>query len=319
VLVLIYAKRVNVRSLGFGLFILFLIGLPIGLFVLINLLHLDTIHLGAVTIPRLPTQPRWETVTVLSGGNPFRFLIVNFISVLKLLWAGSDGLTSNSVEPYGYFYPFTLPFAILGAFLLIRYWNVNNKPDRLLLLSWFAASLVIGLIQLVNINRVNLIFIPLILFVAAFLAWLGDRSHAGLIVAIAALLVGFAFFTREYHSSQYQHRARKTFVSGLVPAVEYASRTGDHPICVTDEVLMPHIFVLFAEQLNPAHYLGTIRYQIVGGEFRRVTALGRYTFGLENCPPQADMIYILSGGKPPNEDINYNKKRFLDFMVYSPK
>ncbi len=224
--VLIYAKRVSVRKLLFGLLILFLIGLPIGLFVLINLLHLDTIHLGVVTIPRLPTQPRWETVTILFGGHPLQGLLANSVSLIKLLWVGSDGLTTNTVEPYGYFYPFSLPFALLGAFLLVKYWNVDNKPDRLQLLSWFAAALVIGLIELANINRVNLIFIPLILFVATFLAWLADRSRVGLVVAGAVLLIGFAFFTRDYHSSQYQHLARKTFVSGLVPAVEYASREG---------------------------------------------------------------------------------------------
>ncbi len=82
---------------------------------------------------------------------------------------------------------------------------------------------------------------------------------------------------------------------------------------------MPYIFVLFAEKMNPADYLGTIRTANTKGEFKRVTALGRYSFGLENCPTQADTIYILSGGSPPNEEIYYKRKKFSDFMVYIPK
>ena len=133
------------------------------------------------------------------------------------------------------------------------------------------------------------------------------------------MLVGFILFTREYHSSQYQRQARKTFVNGLVSAVDYARHSGDHPICVTGEVLAPYIFVLFNEQMNPAEYLGDIRYLNMQDEFRKMISMGRYTFGLENCPQESNIIYILSGGKPPNPDINYKVKKLLDFQVYIPK
>ena len=208
--VLLWFRRVSLRNLALGLVVFFLVALPVGLFVLVNLFHWDTLHLGPVTIPRLPGAERWTEVSVVSGNTQNQALLRNLSGLASLLWRGSDRLASNSVEPYGYFYPFIILVALLGLWLLIRQRTSENAPDRFMLLAWFAAAVVIGIMQHpVNLNRINLIFIPLILFMAAVLAWLEENLKIAFIGAICALLVGFGFFNRDYHGEAYRQATRQ--------------------------------------------------------------------------------------------------------------
>jgi len=317
VTILLWSRRVNLRNLVLGLIVFTLVAIPIGLFILVNIFHWDTLHLGFVTIPRLPGGPRWSEVSVVSNNRQTQSLIGNLIGLAGVLWNGSDRLASNSVEPYGYFYPYIILVAMIGLFMLIKHRKIENTPDRLMLISWFAVSIVIGIMQHpVNLNRINLIFIPLILFIAVVLAWLEENFKIVFIGSICALLIGFVFFNLDYHGEEYQHATRKIFYVGLLPALDYARGKGEGPICVTDEVGQPYIFAIFSEKMNPSEYIGSLKYQ--EGNTEDVLSLGRYTFGVENCLNDRDTIYILSGGRPPNETIRYKMKKFQDFQVYSP-
>ena len=266
-----------------------------GLFVLVNLFHWDTLHLGPVTIPRLPGAERWTEVSVVSGNTQNQALLRNLSGLASLLWRGSDRLASNSVEPYGYFYPFIILVALLGLWLLIRQRTSENAPDRSMLLAWFAAAVVIGIMQHpVNLNRINLIFIPLILFMAAVLAWLEENLKIAFIGAICALLVGFGFFNRDYHGEAYRQATRRIFYADLIPALLFAREIGPGPICVTAEIGQPYIFALFAEKMPPGEFNASAVYQ--EGQLDEVLSFGRYTFGFENCPKDSRTIYVLSGG-----------------------
>jgi hypothetical protein len=138
-----------------------------------------------------------------------------------------------------------------------------------------------------------------------------------LVIAICALLVGFAFFTRDYHGQQYRSKANAEFFNGLLPALDFARQEGDQPICVTKDVNMPYIYVLFSEKMNPRDYRHHIDYIEPRGRFREVRSLGRYTFGVQNCPNDVRTIYVLAGERPPG-DIHYKINNFGNFHVYSP-
>ena len=144
--------------------------------------------MSEISIPRLPSAERWTEVSVVSGDPQNQLLLRNLIGFANLLWRGSDRLASNSVEPYGYFYPYIILVALLGLWMLIRQRTSENTPARCLLVAWFAAAVVIGIMQHpVNLNRINLIFIPLILFIAAVLAWLPEEPRAPAVPEAKAL------------------------------------------------------------------------------------------------------------------------------------
>ena len=188
--------------------------------------------LGIVTIPRLPSEPRYESLVALFRTNPLSAVTDNLLSMVRLLGEQTDGLIWNMVEPYGYFYTFTFPLAVLGVVQLIRFRGFNPLAERLLLLAWLAASLLIGLLQPVNTNRMNLIFIPLILCVATALLWIGKHLKTAFYLALCLFLIGFTAFTYTYHGRDYRRQANQAFFAGLLPALDFARQVGDLPICV---------------------------------------------------------------------------------------
>jgi hypothetical protein len=319
--ILVRWKKVSARNLIVGRVVFVVLSLPIGIFIFVNTLELRGIQLGIFTIPLLPSDPRYITESNVLSAGLFLAMARNLKTLFYLLGIQTDVFDWNSVDPYGYFYTFTFPLAIIGVVQLIWPRRPSNLPERLLLLSWLAASMTIGLLQPVNINRINLIFIPLILCMAIPLIWLGERQKVVLVFAICALLVGFAAFTRDYHGKDYRQEAGKVFFYDLLPALDFARQTGDpnSPICVTDTVNMPYIFALFSEQMNPADYLKDVIYNNPEGKDLQVQSFGRYTFGLQNCPTDRRTIYVLSRKEgPPNTGIDYKLSKCANYQVYVP-
>jgi hypothetical protein len=318
VLTLVAAKRVSIRTLAWGLLVLAIMVVPLVIFVLINTIHLDTIRLGLITIPRLPSQARYQTMAAVFDENPIQSVFDNFLIMLNLLVGQSDGLIWNTVEPYGYFYKITFPLAVFGAISLFGSRNSDRTPERQLLVYWLFAALSIGLVISVNINRFGLVFIPLLLCISTLLVELGNRHRYVTIAALCALLIGFIAFTRDYHGGNYRREADKQFFSGLIPAFDFAHQASGSPICVTDTVNMPYIFALFSEGTNPADYLDDVEYKDPAAAFREVRSLGRYRFGMDECPTDPKTIYILSGEPPPENGIDYKVTTFDTFKVYVP-
>ncbi|MGA2503346.1 MAG: glycosyltransferase family 39 protein [Anaerolineales bacterium] len=317
--VLLISGRLRLNTLLLGIGIYALLAVPIVLLVLINSFDWTTIRLSIFTIPRLPVKARFLTVATTSNTNPFVFIVRNAWSMLKLLlFDQSDGMLWNVVDPFGYLYSFSFPLAVVGAALLLPLRKTKNIPEKLLVLAWLLSSLSIGLVQSVNINRLNLAFLPIILCTAFCLAWLGSQRKIVLTSLMSIYLFSFLAFNYTYHGINYQSNANEAFFAGLVPALDHARQTDNQPICVTDQVNMPYIFVLFSEKPNPATYLDTIQYIDPAASFRQVRSLGRYTFGLANCSADPRTIYVLEDEKPPSNGIHYIETNFTQFHVYTP-
>ena len=315
--VLLWAKKISLKKLAPGLLLFVILSAPIGLFLFVNARHWESLHIGLITIPQLPARPRYEAVSILFKGNPIGNLVQKLGGLVNLLWLQVDGNVFNAFDPYGYFYKFTLPLAVLGAGLLVPFRKPEKTPERILLLVWLAVSLIIGILQPVNINRINLVFIPLIFCVAYVLVWLSQRSTPGLLIALSIFLVVFGLFTYAYHGSEYRKMADQNFFPGLLPAIDFASQQGHQAICVTDTVNEPYIFVMFSRHLDPAYYLQNITYTNPHASSGGVQQLGRYTFGLKNCPTDPGEIYILSDETPPGA-VTYHSNNFDSFIVYVP-
>jgi flagellar biosynthesis protein FliQ len=316
--VLIRERKITLKGLIPGLIVLVVLSAPIGLYLLVNARHWESLHLGLITIPQIPGRPRYEAVSVLFKGNLLGNVVQKFGDLSKLLWVQVDGHIYNAFDPYGYFYKYTLPFAILGAVLLIPFRKPENLSERLLLLAWLLTGLILGILQQVNINRINLVFIPLILCVAYLLAWVAEHSRLGLIAALTVFLVAFGFFTYAYHSQEYRSAVGGDFFTELLPAINFASQQKDTAICITDKVNEPYIYVLFSQKPNPSDYLKNIVYSNPHAKSGQVLQLDRYSFGLDNCPQDPKTIYVLSDETPPQTQVAYDIYNFDRFKVYIP-
>jgi hypothetical protein len=317
-LILLREKRITPRELVVGAILFVLLALPIALFVWVNAAGMETIRLGPLTIPRLPVEARMFRVAAVSDASPLAALGSNLLTLLKLLTiAGSDGLPWNGLSPFGYLYPFGFLFVVGGVIALLRRREGRLPAENLLVLAWLAAALCIGLAQQANYNRIGLVFLPIILCAAAGLDWLAKKSSLWWALAVYVFLVSFGLFNYFYHAPAYRQDISREFNEGLLEAVAYADRYAPQPVCITDQVNMPYIYVLFAKPSDPREFLGQLEYRDARLEFRTVRRLGRFHFGMSNCPSDASTIYILLDERPGNAD-SYQVVEFVRFHVFVP-
>lgn len=317
---LLRTGRLGLRSLFGGIATIGIVGLPIFLFVLINSFDIGTIRLGPLTIPRLPAESRYETLGAIFGTNPLGAFWDNFRSVFSILLRQTDQIPWNVVEPYGYFYRWTFPIAVAGAALLLPLRRgLRIHTDRMLLLCWLAAAIAVGLLQPVNINRMNIFFIPLLLFTAFAIRFASERWRLLMPLSTVVSLAAFALFTRDFHGERHRERAERAFFDGLLPALALARSSADdgEQICVSGKVNMPYIFVLFSRQADPASYVNTIDYLNPAASFRVVETMGRYSFGAANCRDEPGTVHVLPEDELPPDEPGYTVTSFGEFDVYA--
>jgi hypothetical protein len=138
-------------------------------------------------------------------------------------------------------------------------------------------------------------------------------------IGVALFLVSFLAFTRDYHGARYREQLNGPFFTGFLEALDFARKASDNPICVTDRVNMPYIFVLFGEQMNPAEYLPGMVYDDPRATFRMPRRLDRYRFGLKNCTNHSDgTVYVLQDELPLTVPESYTVTSFGAYHVFVP-
>ncbi|MBW4085020.1 glycosyltransferase family 39 protein [Paenibacillus sp. S150] len=313
-ILLLYSKVLKFRTLVWNAALFVLLALPVLLFIVINHYGFQEIGTKLFTIPKL-TMPRVEQISSVFGGQLLQTASGNFGAFIRLMRSGSDGLPWNSIAPYGYAYPIALPFAALGLIVLIYglYQRGRDGLKYLAVLLWLGTAVLMAFITAVNINRINIIFYPLVLLVAAAVFWLYRKLKPVGILSAAAFAVMFAFFTNTYFRD-FPGDIGPAFYDSLGEAIQYASEATGGRVYVTDKVNMPYIFVLFYEKINPHDFLDSVKYSNPGEAFQEVASFGRYSFGAPGLEPgQTAYVYgnnealpAVAGGHTITRFTNYS-------------
>jgi 4-amino-4-deoxy-L-arabinose transferase-like glycosyltransferase len=320
VLILLRGRAAQRIHIGLGVLCFVLVAAPIGLFLAVNSFGLSPIRLGPLTVPHLPVQARYAGITPLGQGSVIEAAAWNLGSAFKVLATESDGLIYNVVDPYGFFYHLGLPVALVGIVALLYEIRHGWRTQHALLLAWIAACVPLMILQSANINRLNLLFMPMLVCGAFLASWLARRVPAVLPVTVITLLAAFAAFTAAYHGEGYRGQISSKFHEGLLTALRFAATESQNRLCVTDNINMPYIFALFSGHTSPAIFLETVKYVDAAAPLRQVQAFGRYTFGTENCTDQDATTYVLTTEElPPRLGNRYSYEFFDHFVVYYPK
>ncbi len=318
----IYLFRIRLlapRKFLLGCAVFILMAAPIALFVAVNTFGWDSIHLGLMTVPRLPVKARFQNMAILFAPDILKSLGENLKYLWDVLWKQTDGLIWNSIARYGYAYPGAVLFG--GAGFLAYVFNLRRRAATpvWILPFWLAAALAIGLAMETNINRLNLLFLPILFMMAAVLDFLFQHFKPVAWAAVAGYLGLAILFTRVYLGGRYSEMAGEAFLEGFVPALQSASRYPDAPVCVTDQAEVSYVYILWVEPDDPRNYLPTIEYFDPNAQFRKARKFGRFTFGIRNCAPVENAIYILTFETPPAGDVNYRIETYAAFRVYIPE
>ena len=219
VLYALWTKSIhNNRYTWISLGVLAALALPLMLFMLVNKGVINEIRLPFISIPKL--------VYFRASEISFQEIPENFMNLWNILKRQSDGLPWNCIRNFGLFYPVTLAFFFVG--LVENIWQtVRDVKSRKLGLSffmlvWLLAAFTIGILISVNVNRVNLIFIPIIVMAAQGIIIAFSYIHPKLIyVPLVAYLLCFANFEREYFTI-YKDQIANPFCEGIGDAMEFA-------------------------------------------------------------------------------------------------
>ncbi len=263
-----------------------LMALPIALCQLRDALGLPEIRVLGVTLPRL-TEGRQAATSVFGGGG-LSAAAENFRSFLGILHHGGDGLPWNAMPFWkgGLLYFFGLPTALLGVVrsVLERKDRRAEAPMRFALLSAAVCAFLIR----VNVNRINMIWLPLIYFSALGIELIFRLLRRWSIVPLAGMLLCFLVFLSSY-STAFAGNGNVNFFPGLGSAIRAAEDVGHETVYITDKVNQPYIFALFYTQTPPAEFVSTVVYRNPNSAFRRVDRFR----GFEFQDPEAADVQVL--------------------------
>ena len=296
-IVLLVRREIAPARAGVCALIWLAVSAPFLLCMAINALGGETIETGLFTIPYFPDSLRSSDILFFSA-HPLQQLSVNLRALLQILSQRYDGALCNEVPGFGTLYGISLPFQILGAVFFFR--NAKKNTGCLLTVLWFLTALWSGLITAsVNINRLNLIFYPLLLFAGAGIweavRFLGSfrRARAAAALIPAAFLIAFALFTHTYFTS-YAGQISAVFMEDFGEAVSAISESGAEHVYISPDAqykglwYVSEVLTLFWQDIDAAYYQSA--------EFAE-----RYRFSVPSDPdPEEDAVYVLAASDLPN-------------------
>ena len=319
VMVIIYLlryKKLNAKFMFGGLFLFGLVVLPIVLYVAVNMFNWQSIDLGLFSIPHLPGDARFKQVSIFFvEGNQSSGLSSNFKLLVDLLVTQKDRWIWNAIPQFGEIYLFSMPLVLAGLIVFVMQKIKKSDNGSIVMLFWLIAAVLLGLVMPVNVNHMNIIFIPLIYFMAKGFSFILDQSRLMAGVLLALYLVWFGLFSRAYFTT-FSEQIGVIFYESLDEAINFATENYDETITLTtNELHMPFVHVLYRQMIDPNEFLSTVIYYDPDVAYRDVASFGRYRFMDADTMPKDEGAYIVE-----NREVDYfdqESYKIQKFKYYS--
>lgn len=302
--------------------LLFVMALPLLLFIMVNSGLIPEIRLPFLTIPAMSGYRGGEIAITLS----------DMWSNLKT--TGALLLRQNIGAPYDILLPYGLFYNIGRIFIVIGFLALTCRLFRSLLRKEFAYEYfifvqligggVVALLVTAVLHQVNALFIPLVLCEAYGIWWLIDRiqrtvksfSYLASPLLVGIYLVALIGFQKSYYTD-YKELVNAYFGQGIQESVEYAMEQ-NRDIIAERGVQWPRL-LLFSKTL-PSEYLAEAVYKENGIEpfsFRKDNITFYNGIDYENI--RKDCVYIIYFTDVPVFEEAFQLTRFYDWYVAVPK
>ena len=299
----IYLKKIRIdKYVILSVLILGVMALPLILFLLVNMEIIPEIRLPFLSVPKILYMRNDE----MFSGN----ILTRVKEVWHLMKIQSDNIPLNGTEEYGIYYAGTLSFFLLGVYRCVRT-SLKKIPKRefapeILLLLQVAGGIMQGLLQVrTNINRNNILFIPMVITAALGVYWLFELINIKeLILPVIYYLVMFIGF-EVYYFTDYKELTDYYFCRGLTDAVEEAV-SYEGPIYYSRGIEHPRI--LFLAKENVWDFMDSVEYYVYPSPYLEAKSFGRFSCDFDPEVPDADATYIL--GRNADWEL-YEQKGFV--------
>lgn len=241
----------------------------------------------------------------------------NFIETMKILGKGTDGLNWNSYEIYGLTYIISLPFTIIGIICSLKSKENINKIFGI----WFIVAMLIIPLYTPNINRINIIIIPIIYYTILGIDVITTKFIITSLILGVCYLALFVDFEIEYYITNWSDY--NTFNSGIEDVIKYVDALDVDTIYFDYAFKEPYIYVLFYTKKDPSEFYSTVKYR-EKTMFDRVTSFGKYKFYLPDdiIDTEEKEAYVIPKDIANDYNIDENtwNKRYIGrFLVLEEK
>lgn len=260
--------KIDTKSLGAAL-ILFVLALPLILFVFVNSDIIPQIELGFLTIPKMGGYRGGEIARSLSE------MWSNLKRALSLLWHQNTGSPYDILLPWGLFYDIGRIFIVIGVLCLVLKVFVSLLQKKFIYEYYLFAALVGGglncLLVPAVLHQINSLYIPLVLCeaygvwkVLVFLKRKKERlAYVSGGVVLFVYVCCLILFQRDYYTD-YREVVDAYFAAGLEECVDDAmaacKEKGLSVITVEKGAQWPRL-LLYTETL-PSAYLSSVEYDV---------------------------------------------------------
>ena len=310
----------HIRHWALGLLAMVVVALPMGLFLLVNLLRLPAIELPLLSIPRYTGEIRLsETVfSAQDAPSALRDVWTHAMRAYQILVV--DGRTSfvhNALPEFGYFYHRVgLSITLAGALFMVRDLVRGAAPRNLLIVTWLGAGAVVAILAGPHMQRLNVLLVPLLLCAAYGLRaplvpvppadpgmaraarWVERTANVARVAAVAYLTISFAAFARHYFMEfgpSTPFNMHPSYAQALAHVVEHAD--AEDAIYVPKDPL--YTAVLFYDPPDPREYLRTVEFREVDVPFQEPLSFGRYRIGMDAEAVASGNAFVVHAGDAP--------------------
>ncbi len=316
---------INKWSIGAAL-LLFVLALPLILFVLVNSEIIPEIYLPFMSIPQSSGYRGGEVSLNLSQ------MWINFKTTARLFLLQDTGSPYDVIEPWGLFYDLGRVFIVIGAICLI-YRVVKSLLQKEFAYEYFLFVQVlcggfVGLIVSIRVHQINAFFIPLVLceayglwkiinFIKSKHAQLGSVVQG---IIISVFLVCLVLFQRDYYTD-YKELTDAYFQAGVKECVEYAveqcEATGIDTITAEKATQWPRL-LLYTETLA-SEYFTNVVYDVPPAPAQFTTHGLTINTRINYDTITTESIYIIYYTDAELFSVDFNLTPFYDWYVAVPK
>ena len=293
---LLINKKINIKNAIISLAISGIIALPMIVFVIINTFDLDSIRIGFLTIPRV-YENRFQSETAFLSISS---MLNNFINNIKIVIEQTDTYLYNSLPFFGTTYVISLPFTVIGLVKSLKEKHIENK---ILNACFSSAFLLLFILNQANINRINIIFMPLIFYTIIGIYEISKNNNFTLYSILCVYIVLFIMFISSY--ILIFSEKGDVFEHDLEEPLTYISNIDVEHIYISDTFVQPYIYTLFYTKTFPEEYRQTVKYNQEKVAFETIRSYGKYEFYLPKIEPEKDAAYLV-----PNDYNDYDTDRF---------
>ena len=261
---LLRQQVVNWKELTVCIVLYVIIILPEFLSMLLTVLGKPGIETPLFTIPTFLSSNRGNDI--LFANFSWQQLWDNIVATITTTWWSGDKSSTNTMVKFGPIYYVTDLFFIIGMISIIVKIRKMEKTKRypyVVLLGWLGMSLWAGIItKNVTINRINIIFYPVIVISGIGIAWCIRKIHL-LCVPIAAMYGALALLMAQMYFGSWAEISRTYYYDPYLQALEYA-KTIDcdkyyiypDPQGIDAGARLGEILTMYTHQIDAHYYQG---------------------------------------------------------------